>query len=118
VGTALQQTGRLAAAVVEYRRSLAMLERVEKPAPVDVYNMACCQALLAAAARLPGSGLTEAEGRDLADKAMSTLQKAVAAGYRRPELFKHDPDLALLRQEEDFKKLMTELDARLEVKSP
>ena len=52
-GSALQAAGRAADAIAHYRQSLAELERLEKPTPVDLYDMACCRSLIAGAARSP-----------------------------------------------------------------
>jgi tetratricopeptide (TPR) repeat protein len=66
-------------------------------------------ALLRADARTPDAGrLVEAE----ADRAMSWLAKAVAAGYNKPQNLAHmtrDPDLDALRGRADFRRLLAEL---------
>ena len=49
----MQASGRPADAIAYYRRSIAELERLEKPTPVDIYDMACCRSLIAGAARRP-----------------------------------------------------------------
>ena len=49
-----------------------------------------------------------------ADRAMAWLKKAVAAGYQNTVHMAQDQDLDLLRDREDFKKLVAELTARLE----
>ena len=43
--------------------------------------------------------------------ALATLRQAVAAGYSDFKHLASDPDLAPLRDREDFKKLLTELEA-------
>jgi len=44
-----------------------------------------------------------------ADLAMKCLRRAVAAGYRKPEQYRKDPDLNPLRGRPDFKQLVAEL---------
>ena len=44
--------------------------------------------------------------------AMAWLHKAVAAGYRDAENVKLDKDLDVLREREDFKKLLIKLEAK------
>src|SRR5439155_4078489 len=45
-----------------------------------------------------------------ADRAMAWLQQAIAAGYMDAAHMKKDKDLDALRDREDFKKLLTELE--------
>jgi hypothetical protein len=51
------------------------------------------------------------DGAKEADLAMDCLKQAVAAGYQDVKQFKQDTDLDGLRQREDFKKLIAELEA-------
>ncbi len=70
---------------------------------LSMYNIACTQALL-----VPKS----ADRGKQADLAMECLKRAVAAGYKDLALIKKDTDLNALRDREDFKKLLAELEAR------
>ena len=81
VGLVLQASGRAADAIAHYRQSLAELERLEKPTPIDLYDMACCRSLISGAASEPGSGLTAAEGRAEAERAVAGVRRALDAGY-------------------------------------
>ena len=45
-----------------------------------------------------------------ADKAMQWLQKAIAAGYKDVSQLAKDKDLDFLRERDDFKKLLAELE--------
>jgi hypothetical protein len=56
--------------------------------------------------------MTVAEEWTAADKAMSTLRRAVAAGYRNVAHMRTDTDLDALRQREDFQKLIQELEVK------
>jgi hypothetical protein len=65
--------------------------------------------LLAGVAGRPGSGLSPAEGRAEADRAMHWLRVALAAGYRNLANMRTDTDLDPLRGREDFRLLMLDL---------
>jgi eukaryotic-like serine/threonine-protein kinase len=69
-----------------------------------IYNVACLHATLIA-------GSTDA--RKEADFAMEWLKKAVAAGYNDIAQIKTDPDLNPLRDRDDFKKLVSDLEAKV-----
>jgi hypothetical protein len=75
-------------------------------------GLACYYALLAGVAAEAGSGLTAAEGQEVADKAMEVLRRAVVSGYRNVAKMRTDTDLDSLRKREDFQKLMQELEAK------
>jgi hypothetical protein len=66
-----------------------------------MYNIACLHSLMIAKA--------EDRGKQ-ADLAMDWLQQAVAAGYKDVASLKKDTDLDPLREREDFKKLIAELE--------
>jgi serine/threonine-protein kinase len=117
VGIAEQRSGRPAEAVTSYRQAIALLEHLPTLGSVDLYDVACFQALLAGAA-VAGSGLTAAEARVAADQAMATLRRAVAAGWRNVAHMRTDSDLDALRQRDDFQKLMKDLEAKSETKDP
>ena len=53
---------------------------------------------------------TAKDGDKQAALAMEWLKKAVAAGYKDVAQIKKDKDLDALRDREDFKKLVTELE--------
>jgi hypothetical protein len=88
---------------------VAILERLSILDPVDFYNLACGHAQLAGIATLPGSGMTAAEGRTEAERAMQWLGRAIAAGYRNVALMRKDPDLKPLLSRLDFQLLMMDL---------
>ena len=108
-GVVLRRCGRPAEAVVAFREAIAILEGLTNPTTVDVYAIACNQSLLAGAAPEPGSGLTSAEGRAEAAKAMESLRRAVAGGWSRPDQMRVDPDLDPLRARPDFQMLVLDL---------
>jgi tetratricopeptide (TPR) repeat protein len=66
------------------------------------YNFACIYAL--ASDKLPD------KQQAYADRAMELLQRAVQAGFTNAAHLEQDPDLAPLREREDFQKLIGDLD--------
>jgi hypothetical protein len=72
--------------------------------------MACCHSLIAGAAPEPGSGLTPAEGRAEAERAVSGVREAFARGYSNLEWVRHgDPDLKPIRRRPEFQMLIMDL---------
>jgi eukaryotic-like serine/threonine-protein kinase len=109
VGGMHEKAGRTAEAVDSLRRAVAILARLSSRTPRDLYNLACGHSLLAGLAAKPGSGMTAAEGRAEADRAMEWLRRAVAAGYRKFPFMRTDSDLDPLRLRSDFQHLMLDL---------
>jgi len=109
VGGIHLKAGQTAEAVASLRRAVAIWRRLSSRAPKDLYNLACSHTLLAGLATEAGSGMTVAEGRAEADRAMESLRQAVAAGYRKLNLMRSDPDLDPLRSRPDFQFLMMDL---------
>jgi serine/threonine protein kinase/tetratricopeptide (TPR) repeat protein len=107
-----QQFGDLAGC----RATVEMLEKRNPTGAIPMYNAACGRAVTAALqakAKEPDAGRLAKED---ADKAMAWLTKAVAAGWADAAQTKKDTDLDFLRDREDFKKLLAELDAKFKVK--
>jgi serine/threonine protein kinase/tetratricopeptide (TPR) repeat protein len=67
-----------------------------------MYNIGCVHALLMPKSR---------DGAKEADLAMDWVKQGVAAGFKDVEQFKTDTDLDALRDREDFKKLLADLEA-------
>jgi serine/threonine-protein kinase len=105
-----QEAGRHAESAASRRQAVAILERLPTLEPIDRYNLACGHANLAALAAVSGSGMTAAEGRAEAERAMHWLKQAVAAGYRNVALMRKDPDLDSLRSRPDVQLLMMDLE--------
>jgi tetratricopeptide (TPR) repeat protein len=84
-------------------------------APADAYNAACylgqCIPIVAKHDKLDPEHRKEA-AQFYADAAMKLLREAVSKGFRDVAHMKKDTDLAPLRQREDFKKLVEELEAK------
>ena len=108
-GLAMQKCGRPADAVRDFRQSIIVLQELTGPSPWDYYNTACFQSLIVGVAADAGSGLTSAEGRVLAEEAMSNLHRAVAAGFLDADLMRTDPDLDPIRSRPDFQALFRDV---------
>ena len=91
------------------KEAVEVMQRLPTLTKGDLYSLACYQSLLAGAAAEPGSGLSAAEGRAEADRAMVTLRRAVDGGYRDLAHMRADTDLDPLRGRADFQLLMLDL---------
>jgi serine/threonine protein kinase/tetratricopeptide (TPR) repeat protein len=109
-GFALQKLARPGEAVATNREAITILEGVAKPVPGDLYSLACSYALKHALALEKGSGLTTADAPAAADQAITTLRRAIAAGYRDLDNLRKDTDLDSLRQHPAFQKSLEELE--------
>jgi tetratricopeptide (TPR) repeat protein len=108
-GIVLQKCGRPAEAVLAFREAITVLEGIASPRPVDIYDTACNQSLLAGVAADARSTLTAAERQAEADKAMTSLRRAVGAGWRNANHMRVDPDLDPLRSRRDFQALLMDM---------
>jgi len=95
-------------ALAAERETLKLTDSADKLYNAAFFRAICASAILedpktpaADAARL---------AREQADLAMAWLHKAVAAGYKNARHMKQDKDLDALRDREDFKKLLAELE--------
>jgi hypothetical protein len=83
------------------RATREMAALVQKD-PSDLYNVACALALC-----VP---LTRGEPQQaLAAEAVQTLKQAIAAGWHNAQNTSRDPDLAPLRDRDDFRRLLAKL---------
>ena len=73
-----------------------------------LYDLACVFAL---AADRPDETAATLSKEDCAQRAVAILQQAIAKGYKDAEHLKKDDDLKGLRERDDFKKLLRELEA-------
>ena len=92
-------------------RRLDDLAKSDKLSADDRYNVACGYALCSAGAKVE---------REQAVKyqvlAMESLGKAVKAGFRDAANMRVDTDLDTLRERDDFKKLLADLEKKLPTK--
>ena len=82
------------------------------------YESACFRAIVASLAIKSKKPDAAKIAKEEADKAMTWLTKAVAAGWKDAEHLKKDADLDFLRDREDFKKLVADLEKRAKSSKP
>jgi hypothetical protein len=69
-------------------------------------------ALLAGLAMDANSGVTKDEAKTFSDQAVAAVRDAIIAGWRGLKELK-EPDFEPLRERDDFKLLLTELEAKV-----
>jgi serine/threonine protein kinase/tetratricopeptide (TPR) repeat protein len=114
VGDINRAQGREAEAVRTYRQATELLDAVPRETGQDYFNLACFLALCARPANEPGSApsdLEQAERRRNADAAMAALRQATIAGYRNAVALKLCEELDALRQRDDFKATVAEVES-------
>ncbi len=96
------------------RTTAELWERFNRTDAGGLYIAACNRAVTAAVVKVdpktPDADATRL-AREEADRAMAWLHKAVAAGFNDVAHIKENRDLDALRELEDFKKLLSELQA-------
>jgi tetratricopeptide (TPR) repeat protein len=97
------------AEAMKFYRNLVKARDVKERTVDQHYDLACARAKLAAGGSVSGSGMSAAEVKAEADKAMAALNHAVAAGYHDVDNMRKDPDLEGVRNREDFKQLIARL---------
>jgi tetratricopeptide (TPR) repeat protein len=112
-GLARRALGDPAGAAADVRHALRLSEGLRRPEGFAAFSIACSHAALAGLAGQEGTGVSAAEGKANADQAMALLRKAVD-GFRAVTLEDYRTEGALdpLREREDFKKLLTELEQK------
>jgi serine/threonine protein kinase/tetratricopeptide (TPR) repeat protein len=108
-GLARSTSGDSVGAAADARRALALYQGLPSRSREDAFNEGCCHALLAGLAGRDGTGVSAGQGEAETAQAMAVLRKAVGMGYRDPR-FQTDSTLDPLRQREDFRKLLAELE--------
>src|SRR5262249_13183355 len=109
VGRLQQAAGHEAEAVHAFRQAVAIMERLPRLTPGNLYDLAVYHALLSGVVDRPGSSSSTTEGGPSADRAMGRLREAVAAGYGDLPHMRIDHDLDPLRSRLDFQLLMMDL---------
>jgi serine/threonine-protein kinase len=106
LGTAEHERGRRDEAFEALERARALYERLPGET-LDLYNLACIDSRLVVLAQSDSAGeAVPGRGDAYADKAIAALRRAVAAGYKRVDSLRNDPDLAPLRSREDFQRIL------------
>jgi tetratricopeptide (TPR) repeat protein len=94
------------------RSTAELLEKRNPSDALSLYTAAYCRAITAAVqAKTPGADSARLAKVE-AEKAMAWLTKAVAAGWKDAVHLKKDPGFKVLRDRDDFKKLISELEAK------
>jgi serine/threonine protein kinase/tetratricopeptide (TPR) repeat protein len=97
------------------RRTAELWEKLRRTDARSLYNAACYRAVTAAVLRAKDKSPAAAqEARIEADRAMTWLRQAIAAGYNNVALMKTDSDLDALRDRADFQELLAELKTKQE----
>jgi serine/threonine-protein kinase len=107
-----EAAGRPGEAVKSYQRSITLFEGITTPSKFHLSELARCHARLAGLATVAGSGLPSETARKEADKSVEVLRRAVSAGFTDTELLGTNSDFDPVRQRDDFKKLLSELEAK------
>lgn len=85
-------------------------EALQRADAVVLYNSACYRGVCAAVIRESDkSPAGEVKAKEQADLAMAWLKQAIMAGFKDTANLQKDKDLDVLRDREDFKKLLAEL---------
>ena len=111
-GLALRDLGDLAGAAADARRALGLYDGLASRSAEDRFGIACCRAALAGLAGADKTGISAVQDNDEAAQAMAALRKAVDTGYRNPAAFRNESALRPLREREDFKKIVEELEKK------
>lgn len=93
------------------REMAELCEKTQPSGPAGCYDAACYRAVTAAVLRAGGKPAEATQADAEAYQAMAWLKKAVAAGYKDVARMNQDKDLDSLRDSEDFRNLLAELEA-------
>jgi hypothetical protein len=97
--------GRRDDALEAFRRASELTAPLAAQYPDQSYSEACYVALMVPV-------VAPAERDSLGARAVGALRLAVAGGYGNADIFAKDTDLDAIRNREDFKQLMTEVETK------
>ncbi len=100
--------GDVAQAAANIRRALTVFGAMPRESGEMLFEAACAHATLSSLAGRTGSGVPKADKQSEAEQAMTLLKKAIAFGYRSGR-FQTDSALDPLRERDDFRKLLAEI---------
>jgi len=106
------RAGRFAEAATATRRAMELYASQPPRHFGILFARACCHAVLAELAGKEGTAVPANAASDEAAKAMDLLQRSVA-GYYPLHALRTEPALDSLRQREDFKKLVLDVEAKI-----
>ena len=90
-GQMLLDDGDAAGAAPPWKRAVAQYESLKNLTISQTFFRSCCHAGLAGLAARPNSGASVEQGQAESDRAMSWLRRAVAMGYRNPDVYRTPP---------------------------
>jgi len=103
LGGALRDTGQTAEALNVYEEARGHVESLREPTGIDLYNLACVYAQIAA---LEGTSSNADRLETLETAAVAALRRSVEGGFDRFDAMDADADLDPLRDRADFAALM------------
>jgi serine/threonine protein kinase/tetratricopeptide (TPR) repeat protein len=117
LGWVYREQGEARQAMDQFQRARAIDQRHAKKSVNARYDLACdwavCIPLVGWGKNAKDlTGAEKAERQRLGDEAMKALRQAADAGWRNVEHWKNDDDLDALRQRDDFKKLVADLEGK------
>ena len=118
LGSALRDENRAAEARASIDESRKALETIRQPSSMDLYNIACAYSNLSVLEEPGKASPTDAERKHLIDRAMDSLERAIAAGMTDLSLIDTDHDLDPLRVRPEFRRFMLTQLARTSAANP
>jgi WD40 repeat protein/tetratricopeptide (TPR) repeat protein len=104
LGSTLRDLKRTGEALTRYRESLAVLESMKAPLAIDLYNMACCRAMVSAL----DDQISPDEREKIQARAVEYLQRAIERQASFTATISEDRDLDPLRNRADFHDVMAD----------
>jgi eukaryotic-like serine/threonine-protein kinase len=117
-GQARRASGDSASAASDWRRMVVTFEAMPPRSSQMAFLEGCGHAMLADVAGRAGSGVSAAEGPIEAERAIGILRQAVRTGFRDPDAYRSESALAPLRERDDFRLLMMDLEMPAESFAP
>jgi non-specific serine/threonine protein kinase/serine/threonine-protein kinase len=97
------------------RKTAELWESLHRTDARSLYNAACYRAVAAKVIRTTDRSPVGAQAFAAeANRAVAWLRQAVAAGYKKVAMLKHDSDLDALRDRDDFRKIVADLETTAE----
>jgi serine/threonine-protein kinase len=108
-GLILRDRADYTGAAADARRALGLCEGPPPRSVEALLETTCCHAALAGLAARAASGISAAEGEEEAARAMESLRRVVALGYRNLHGLEIESAVGPLRSRDDFQLLMMDL---------
>jgi len=111
LGSALRDSHRPVEALAAFREARMVLESINNPAALDLYNLACDHSQLSVLVEHAPTPPSAAERDALADQAIGALRRSVAAGMKDFALIDGDHTLDPLRERPEFQAILAQAKA-------